>query len=204
MLSDRCLSVCPVCPVCPICLCVCNVGVLQPNGWMDQDKTWHAGKPRPWPQCVRGEPARLPQKGTSPIFGHICCGKMTGWIKMPLGKEVGLDPGNIALNGDPAPPPPKRGQSPPIFGPCLLWPNGWWCQFVRMWASAQATLCYIWPSSPQEKGDSPQFSAHVYCGQTAGCIRITIGTEAGLSPGNIVHTSHYFRSHITNFLNFVL
>jgi len=36
MLSDRCpvcLSVCPICPV-------CNVGVLWPNGWMDQDETW--------------------------------------------------------------------------------------------------------------------------------------------------------------------
>jgi len=27
---------------------------------------------------------------------------------------------------------------------------------------------------------SPQFSAHVYCGQTAGCIRIPLGTEVGL------------------------
>ena len=36
MLSDRCLSLCLfVCPVCP----VCNVGVLLPNGWMDQDAT---------------------------------------------------------------------------------------------------------------------------------------------------------------------
>ena len=29
MLSDRCLSV----------LSVCDVGVLRPNGWMDQDET---------------------------------------------------------------------------------------------------------------------------------------------------------------------
>ena len=42
MLSDRCLC----CPV-------CDVGVLWPNGWMDQDEAWHAGRPRPWPQCVR-------------------------------------------------------------------------------------------------------------------------------------------------------
>jgi len=28
------LSVCPV-------LSVCNVGVLWPNGWMDQDENWH-------------------------------------------------------------------------------------------------------------------------------------------------------------------
>jgi len=46
---------------------------------------------------------------------------------MPLGKEVGLGPGHIVLDGDPAPPPQKGGtaQPHPIFGPCLLWPNGW-------------------------------------------------------------------------------
>jgi len=32
------------CPVCPV-LSVCDVGVLWPNGWMDQDETWHAGTP---------------------------------------------------------------------------------------------------------------------------------------------------------------
>jgi len=26
---------------------VCNVGVLWPNGWMDQDETWHTSRPRP-------------------------------------------------------------------------------------------------------------------------------------------------------------
>ena len=32
---------------------VCNVGVLWPNGWMDQDATWHGGRLRPRPHCVR-------------------------------------------------------------------------------------------------------------------------------------------------------
>jgi len=41
---------------------------------------------------------------------------------MPLGMEVGLDPGHIVLDGDQAA--PKRAQLP-IFGQCLLWPNGW-------------------------------------------------------------------------------
>jgi len=30
---------------------VCDVGVLWPNGWMDQDATWYEGRPRPWPHC---------------------------------------------------------------------------------------------------------------------------------------------------------
>ena len=32
---------------------------------------------------------------------------MAGWMKMPLGTEVGVGPGHIVLDGDPAP--PKRG-----------------------------------------------------------------------------------------------
>jgi len=38
---------------------------------------------------------------------------------MPLDTEVGLGPGDIVLDGDPAPP---KGAQPPIFGACLLWP----------------------------------------------------------------------------------
>ena len=32
---------------------------------------------------------------------------MTGWIKMPLGMELGLGPGHIVIDGDPVPPPLK-------------------------------------------------------------------------------------------------
>jgi len=53
----------------------------------------------------------------------VYCGQTVGWIKMKLGTEVGLGPGHIVLVGDPAPP-EKRGTVPPIFAPCLLWPNG--------------------------------------------------------------------------------
>jgi len=42
---------------------------------------------------------------------------------MPPGTEVGLGPGHIVLDGDPAPP-WKGAQQPPLLGPCLLWPNG--------------------------------------------------------------------------------
>ena len=63
---------------------------------------------------------------------------------MKLGMQVGLlCPGQNVLDGDPAPPPQKKGAHTP-------------------------------------------FSAHVYCGQTAVCIRIPLGTEEGLSLGDIV------------------
>jgi len=61
---------------------------------------------------------------------------------MPPGVEVGLGPGHIVLDGEPAP---------------LL-----------------------------KRGQSPQLSAHFYCGQTAGCIKMPLGMEVGLSPGDFV------------------
>jgi len=47
--------------------------------------------------------------------------------------------------------------------------------------------CVRWgPNSPPKKDTALQFSAHVYCSQTAVCIRIPLGTEVGLSLGGIV------------------
>ena len=61
VLSDRCLS----------CQSVCDIGVLCPNGWMDQDATWYRGRPRPRPHCVRWGPSSpAPERGTAtPTFG---------------------------------------------------------------------------------------------------------------------------------------
>ena len=60
-----------------------------------------------------GDPAPPPQKeGRAPqLSAHVYCGQMAGWMKLVLGMEVGLSPGNFVLDGDPAPS-PKRGQSP--------------------------------------------------------------------------------------------
>jgi len=38
----------------------------------------------------------------------------------------------------------------------------------------------------QKGGQSPQFSAHVYCGQTAGWIKMPLNTEIGLGLGDTV------------------
>ena len=40
--------------------------------------------------------------------------------------------------------------------------------------------------SLRRRGIFPQFSAHVYCGQAARWIRIPLGTEVGLGPGDCV------------------
>jgi len=93
---------------------------------------------------------------------------------MALGMEVRLGPGHIVLDGDPVPLQKSSRAASPIFGPFLLWPNGWMHQDgTWYWGRPQPRrLCVRWgPSSPSPKrGRSPltQFSAHVYCGQTAG------------------------------------
>jgi len=42
------------------------------------------------------------------------------------------------------------------------------------------------PSSPEVVTASSQFSSHVYCGKTAGWIKLPLGTLIGLRPGQIV------------------
>ena len=53
-------------------------------------------------------------------------------------------------------------------------------------------LCVRWGPSPlPQKGRSPtQFSAHVYCGQTAAWIKMPLGTEVGLGLRDIVFDVH--------------
>jgi len=95
----------------------------------------------------------------------------------------------VVLDGDPAPPPPKG--HPRIFGPYLLRPNGCMDQYVT-WYGARPRprrLCVVWgPRSPLPKRgrSSPKFSAHVYCGQTAGWMKLVLGMEVGFSPGDFV------------------
>jgi len=71
--------------------------LLWPNSWMDHDAT-----KRP---CVRWDQSPPPKKGAAspPFSAHVYCGEMAGWIRMPLGKEVGLGPGDVVLVGEPAP-----------------------------------------------------------------------------------------------------
>jgi len=46
----------------------------------------------------------------------VYCGQTAGWIKMPHGMEVGLGPGGIVFDGDPAF--PRKG--PPTFRPVSI------------------------------------------------------------------------------------
>ena len=126
------------------CLSGCNVRALRPNGWTDQDETWHAGRPRSWPHCVRWGPSSPSPKGVQPpqFSAHISCGQMAASIKMSLGME------------------------PPIFGPCLLWINGWMDE-AGTWHGGRPQprrLCVRWGPSPfpkRRRSPSPIFGPFV-------------------------------------------
>jgi len=64
-----------------------------------------------------------------------------GQINMKVGTQVGLGPGHIVLDGDPAP--PQKGAQPPIFGPCLLWPNSRPSQLLlsSCWLTLRNDVC---------------------------------------------------------------
>jgi len=99
---------------------------LWPNGWMDQDATWDGGRPQPRRPCgVRWGTTSPTQKGggSAKFSAHVYCGQTAGWFKMALGMEVGLGPGHIVLDGEPAPLPQKGGRAP-RFSAHLLSPNG--------------------------------------------------------------------------------
>ena len=123
----------------------------------------------PSDSVLDGDPAPLPKRGQSPQFvAYVYCGQTAAWIKMPLGMDVGVDPGHIALDGDSAPPPQKGGTAPHFRSMYIVpkRPGGSRRPLVRSNPRLRPH-CVTWgPSSPSQKGHSPQFSARVYCGQT--------------------------------------
>jgi len=109
------------------------------------------------------------KRGTAPpqFSAHVCCGQTAEWIKMPLGAEVGLSIGDIVLDRNQLPS-PKGTRPQPIFGPCMLWPNGWMDEDATWYESRPRPRPHCvrrGPSSPRERSTTvPVFSAHVYWG----------------------------------------
>jgi len=166
---------------------------LWPNSWMDQDSTSHGGRPQPRGLCIRWGPRPLPKKVTEPskISARVYCGKRCmdqdgtwhGGRPQPM---------RLCARWGPSPPPPKRGKATsPIFGPFLLWPNGWMHQDATWYGNRpqpRGVCVRRGPSPLPKKGAEPppQFLAHVCCGQTAGWIKTAFGMEVGLGPGHIL------------------
>jgi len=108
-----------------------------------------------------------------------------GWIDQnAIWYEGRSRPGHIVLNGDPAH--RKGGTAAPIFRPMLLRKNGWMDQ-GETWHGGRPRPrrhCVRWgPSSPHpQRGTASQFSSHVCCGQTAGWIKMPLGSPCLLWP----------------------
>jgi len=81
-----------------------------------------------------GDPALPPLNWHSPQFlVHVRRGQMAGWTKMPTWYGGRPWPRRLCEMGTQLPAEKKCPAPHPIFGPCLLWPNGWmdedtsWC-----------------------------------------------------------------------------
>jgi len=89
---------------------------------------------------------------------------MAGWIKMPLGREVGLGPSYIVLDGDPAPLPKKGGRAPQFFANVYCGQTAGWIKMplgmeVGL-GPGHIVLDATQPPPPKKKGDTaPQFLA---------------------------------------------
>jgi len=56
-----------LCYLAVVCLpTVCYVGVLWPNGWIDQDATWYGDRPQPAPHRVRWGPNSPTERAHQP------------------------------------------------------------------------------------------------------------------------------------------
>jgi len=105
---------------------------------------------------------------------------------MKLGVQIGLGPGHIVLDGDPAPL-LQRGGAPYIRPIYVM--SAW----IKMPLGMEVGLGpgnFVLdgdPAPPPQKGGGAplKFSAHVYCGQTAGWIKMVLGTEVGLNQGSL-------------------
>ena len=129
--------------------------LLWPSGWMDQDGTWHGGRPAQATLCQMGSQP-LPKKGAEPpqFSAHVYCGQTARCIKMPLCMEVGSAQATLCQMGRSS---PKRGTAP-VFGSCLLWRNGWMDENATWYGSTPwpRPHCVRWgPSSPRKGHSSP-------------------------------------------------
>jgi len=119
----------------------------------------------------------------SVTFVH--CGQTVGRIRMKC-MQVGLGPGHIVLDGDPAPPPPK-GHSPQFSAHiCCDQMAAWIKMSLGMEIGFGPDDFVLDGSPPKGGGASPKFSAQVYCGQTARWMKLLLGMVVGLSPDTFV------------------
>jgi len=101
---------------------------------MDQSATLYS----PGRIALDGDPS-TPKKGGTAVstFRSMYCGQTDGWIKTPLGTEVGLGTGHIVLDWDPAL--PTNGHSPHFSAHVYCGQTAGWIKMPV--CTAPATLC---------------------------------------------------------------
>ena len=139
------------------------------------DGSWHGGRPQPRPHCVRWRPS-FSKKGHNPQFStHVCCGQTDEWIKMSLGTEIRLGPGDIVLDGDPAPAEKRGGIAAAQFSAHALWPNSCMDQDATWYGGGPRLSDLVLAREPRslpKRGTSSQCSANVCCSQADGWIKM--------------------------------
>jgi len=114
------------------------------------------------------------------------CGKTARWIKMPLDTAVGLSPGHIVLDGDPAP--PKRGTAPQFSARVCCGQIAGWIKMpfgMEVGLSTGDIVLDGDPAPPKKGHSTAHFLARVFCGQMAGWIKMPLGMEVDLGPGHM-------------------
>jgi len=93
------------------------------------------------------------------------------------------------LDGDPAAPPEKRGQSPQFSVYVRCGQTAGWIKTALGTEVGLGSDHIVLDGNPAplpKKGAPPQFLANFYCGQTVGCINVLLGMKVGLSLGDFV------------------
>jgi len=93
---------------------------------------------------------------------------------------------------------PLKGAQPPLFGPCLLWPNVWMDEDATWYGGRHRPRPHcvrLGPSCPK-KGHSLQFSDHVYCGQKVAHLSYCWALVSERQPprSSIFEISEFWRS----------
>ena len=170
MPSDRCLSL----------LSVMLVYCGQTVGWIKMKPSMQAGLGH---IVLDGDPVPPPPNRRSPLIFSQYLLWPNGWMDKDATWYGGRpQPTQLCVRWGPSSPPKKRAE-PPNFQPMSIVAkqlDGPRRHLAWRWASVQATLCKMGTQLP-----SPIF-AHFYCGQMVGCIKMPLGTEVGLSPGDVV------------------
>jgi len=133
--------------------------------------------PGPGDFVLDGDPAPSPKRGRNPQIFSPCLLWPNGWMDQDSTCHKGRpQPRRLYVRWGPSHLPQKGAEPPsPIFGLFLLWPNGWMYQDGTWYGGRPQPrrLCVRWGPSPSPKRRrSPQFSGHVYCGQTTAWIKM--------------------------------